>query len=49
MSARWKIDWRGNIVPDKDSAPSLSPRFDTPQQAQEYMRRQPIRVWGNYE
>lgn len=43
---RWKIYWRGNIVPERDSAPSLSPTFNTPREAQEYIRRQPVRSYG---
>jgi hypothetical protein len=46
MSDKWKIDWRGNIVPAGDPAPSVSPEFDSPREAQAYIARQPVRVYG---
>ena len=47
MSEKWKIDWRGNIVPERATVPSVSPTFDTPADAQRYIRRQPVRVYGD--
>ena len=42
--AKWKIDWRGNIVPEKASVPSASPRFDSPSEAQSYIRHSKVRA-----
>jgi hypothetical protein len=44
---RWKIDWHGNIVPEKEHVPSISPIFATPRDAQAYIREseKSIRVY----
>jgi len=46
VSEKWKIDWRGNIVPASESVPSVSPVFKSPREAQDYIRRQPVRIFG---